>query len=259
MAIHDGRRLLALIPHPDDEAYSMAGLLAQAARDGAAVFVICATSGEAGYDHTTPDATPNDIASTRELELTHSCRILGLPPPRFMGWPDGGVADLPLAQAVADLAHVVELVQPHVVASLGADGAYGHADHIALWRFIWALLSNRAAGQDPVRWLSAAFPAALFDAQRRRMAQGRDARQLVPPTGAPAVSAEIEVRLGSLRDRKLDAIAAHRSQLPDQDPRSLFPPGTVDALLDVERFHLEAGPALPPRASDPFAGLTAPA
>ncbi len=259
MAIHDGRRLLALIPHPDDEAYSMAGLLAQAASDGAVVFVISATSGEAGYDHTTPDARPNDIAATRELELTQSCRILGLPPPRFMGWPDGGVADLPLAQAVADLAHVVELVQPHVVASLGADGAYGHADHIALWRFIWALLSNRAAGQDPVRWLSAAFPAALFDAQRRRMAQGRDTRQLVPPTGAPAVSTEIEVRLGSLRDRKLDAIAAHRSQLPDQDPRSLFPLGTVDALLDVERFHLEAGPALPPRASDPFAGLTAPA
>jgi LmbE family N-acetylglucosaminyl deacetylase len=34
-----GRVLLAIVPHPDDEAYSMGGTLALAARQGAAVHV----------------------------------------------------------------------------------------------------------------------------------------------------------------------------------------------------------------------------
>jgi len=41
---------MAVIAHPDDEAYSCAGLLAMAAEGGAVVSVVAATRGEAGRD-----------------------------------------------------------------------------------------------------------------------------------------------------------------------------------------------------------------
>ena len=45
---------------------------------------------------------------------------------------------------------------------------------------------------------------------------------------------ELDIR--PVRDTKLAAIAAHRTQLPGADPHAIFPPGIVDALLDVERY-----------------------
>jgi LmbE family N-acetylglucosaminyl deacetylase len=47
---------------------------------------------------------------------------------------------------------------------------------------------------------------------------------------------DFELDIRTVRDRKLAAIAAHRTQLPGGDPRAIFPPGIIDALLDVERY-----------------------
>jgi len=50
-------------------------------------------------------------------------------------------------------------------------------------------------------------------------------------------------------------VKAHRSQLDRGDPRSFLRPGLLDALLSEEWFTVEAGPPVPPGASDVFAGL----
>lgn len=64
----DGARVLAIIPHPDDEAYTFAGLLAALTRAGARAQVVCATRGEGGPmlgpDQTTP------LADQRSSSLT---------------------------------------------------------------------------------------------------------------------------------------------------------------------------------------------
>ncbi len=257
-----GRRLLALIPHPDDEAYSMAGLLAHASQQGADVWVVSATRGEAGYDHHHPAATPAEVGETRSAELAASCRLLGAQLPRFLDWPDGGIAECVRSHAIADLVALIRDIQPSVLVSLGPDGAYGHADHVALWELtrlaLVSIATSEPTGGFDIRWLVAAFPSALFDAQWRQMTQGRDAERVTdtPPTlGVGPDEVSLRLSLADLRDIKRRSIGAHHSQLVGADPTSLFPPGIVQALLDQERFQVALGLPLPPGSTDPFADL----
>jgi N-acetyl-1-D-myo-inositol-2-amino-2-deoxy-alpha-D-glucopyranoside deacetylase len=261
-ALFSGLRLLAVVPHPDDESYAFAGLLALSADAGATVHLLCATRGEGGENHLHHPTLP--LAAIRTAELEASCATLGLRPPRFLDLPDGGLNTTDpghLQQLLAD--HLTD-TDPNLVISLGPDGAYGHTDHLALTT---ALTTAVDALPDPPRLLHALFPPELFLPQWRRMTQGPNARTVdtaAPSLGAPPDHADLALDIRSVRQRKLDAIAAHRSQLPDGTPQSLFPPGLVDALLDVERFTIAAGPPLDPASSvsDPvdalrhlFAGL----
>ncbi len=252
-------RLLAIIPHPDDETYGMAGTLALAARAGADVHVLCATRGEQG-ENFHPHARTG-LAALRTDELTRSCALLGARPPRFLadehslGLPDGGLADIDSQQLAQRLTPVLRAIQPHVVLALGPDGAYGHADHLALTDAVTRAIADH---RRPLRLLLAAFPPDLFLPQWRRLTAGPNAAQVGrdPPTlGTPAEAVGLRVDIRSVKDVKLAAIAAHRSQLPDGTPQSLFPPAIVDALLEEERFVFASGPLLPPHAADPFAGF----
>jgi LmbE family N-acetylglucosaminyl deacetylase len=252
--------ILALVPHPDDEAYAMAGLLAQAARGGARVVVVSATAGEGGYDHLLLDRSPIEMGAARRAELAASCAAIGAEAPRFLGWADGAVADVGSNEASAVLIDIFRTVEPEIVVSLGADGAYGHADHLALWRLMTRVFDAWPQdGTDPPRWLSAEFPSGLFEPQWRHMTQGRHADRVADETPALGIAGGevgLRVRLdGPARSAKRAAMEAHRSQLPDGTPESLFPAGIVDALLREEWYRVVWGPELPSESSDPFAGL----
>jgi LmbE family N-acetylglucosaminyl deacetylase len=247
-ALFPGLRLLAVIPHPDDESYSFAGLLALAADAGVAVDLLCATRGERGDNHLAGSAEPLAVPlrTRRTLELQASCAMLGARLPTFLGLPDGALDTIEPAHLHDLLASPIRDVRPHIVLSLGPDGAYGHTDHLALTT---ALTTAVGALADPPRLLHTLFPSDLFLPQWQRMTHGPNAHAVdaaTPSLGAPPDSADLTIDIRPVRQRKLDAIAAHRSQLPDGTPQSLFPPGLVDALLDVERFALAAGAPLDP-------------
>lgn len=231
------RRLLGLFPHPDDEGYSAGGLLASCVLSGAQVYVVCATRGEGHGD-----------PALRSAELAAACAALGLPePPRFLDLPDGGLE--PIADGPARIAALLDALGPDVVVCLGRDGAYGHRDHLALTRWIQAAAAGR-----PLRVLHAAFPRDLFAPVRRAMRRFRP--ELIGFRGPLGVApADLVLDIRPVRDRKLAAIAAHRSQLPPEGPLCFLRPGLVERLLDEERFTLAAGPPLPAGANDPFAGL----
>ncbi len=243
----------------------MAGLLALAARQGARVVVLSATRGEGGYDHVLPDRSPAEVGAARTAELAASCLAMGAELPRFLGWADGAVAAVDRGEALAALIEVVHAVDPEVLISLGADGAYGYADHLALWDLTGRAFdaAERDGASATSRWLSAEFPSDLFVSQWHRMTQGRHAdRVAADPPELGKVVAEVALRLrleapslSAVREMKRAAIASHRSQLPDATPESLFPAGVVDRLMREEWYRVVRGPALPPGATDPFAGL----
>lgn len=224
--------LLAVIPHPDDEAYSMAGTLALAARAGWRCKVLCASSGERGQRHDGGPTGSAALAATREAELAESCRALGAAPPAYLRLPDGGLAGERTALVRAVAASVGRL-RPAAVMALGQDGAYGHPDHVAVFTAIEEL-RNRGALECPVFY--AAFSRGLFLPQYQKCI-GMMGDPPAPPAAAiGATAVHYEVDIGALAAAKLAAIAAHRSQLPGGDPHALFPPGIVAATLAVERF-----------------------
>src|SRR5579859_7382586 len=93
--------VLGIFPHPDDESYSCAGTFARLAERGTRVRVVSATNGEGGQD-LRPDAG-GDLGAVRARELRCSCAAIGAGEPRFLGLPDGSLAQLDFAEAAGQI------------------------------------------------------------------------------------------------------------------------------------------------------------
>src|SRR5262245_11096576 len=76
-------RLMAVLAHPDDESLGVGGTLAKYAAEGADVFLLTATRGDAGryHGHAAGDAShpgPAALATIREAELRAAASVLGV-------------------------------------------------------------------------------------------------------------------------------------------------------------------------------------
>ncbi|MDX2169681.1 MAG: PIG-L family deacetylase [Deltaproteobacteria bacterium] len=243
-----------MFPHPDDETYSAAGLLAWCAARGAAVHLASATRGERGWDRHKRIASGAHLAAHRSGELAAACAALGVAPPVCFDLPDGGVSDIDRAAAAAGVGTHLRALRPDLIVTLGRDGAYGHRDHLAWTAIVEAAVALLPDAERP-RLLHAAFPRGLFT----RVAQlGKRVGAVADDFDADgvgvareAVALRLDVR--PLRDAKLASCLAHDSQL-DVAPGSFFR-RVLEPLLEEEWFVVAAGPPLPAATSDPFAGL----
>ncbi len=250
------RRVLGLFPHPDDEAYAAGGTLALCARGGAAVTIACATRGENGRDRTDRSRTADALGALRARELDASCGVLGAGAPVILGLPDGGLAGTDTAAAVTLVRNVVARVKPDVVITLGRDGVYSAIDHRA-WTDI---VATALMGWSPaVRVLHAAFPQGMFDSLYRALRRAGGSPAVVDlgaaTLGTDPGQVHLRIAIDAVRDEKIAAVAAHRSQLRGGDPWSFLRPGVLGVLLSEEWFIVDAGPPIPPGATDVFAGL----
>ena len=267
MMKYTGYRIAAIFAHPDDEAYSCAGLLAMAAEGGAVVTVVCATRGEAGRDREGIVPPGPALARLRTVEMGLSCRALGVQPPVFLDLPDGALQGHPeLEPRIRD---VFSRLRPNVVITLGMDGAYGHRDHIAVTEAVIAQVmsmregSTRRARRTPVRprLLLVQFPMGLFAKVRSFME--RNLPHAIDTSDLPAADrmgidpedADARLDVRPWRGHKLRALAAHRSQLRDGDPESFLRDGLATALLDFELYTCASGPQLPAASDNPLDGI----
>jgi LmbE family N-acetylglucosaminyl deacetylase len=119
-------RVLALAAHPDDEAVGCAGLLALLADQGAVVDLCFATDGEATKG---ADLEVEEVARRRRDEAKRASEVLGVRSPRFLGLPDGRLAEHH-DELRARLAALVDELRPDVVLAPWAND--GHPDHRAV-------------------------------------------------------------------------------------------------------------------------------
>lgn len=142
-------RLLAILPHPDDETLAMGGTLARYAAEGVATFLVCATRGERGW--TGPAAEnpgPAAVGQMREAELRCAASHLGLREVAFLDCVDGEVDQADPQVIIASLVAHIRRIRPQVVVTFALDGAYGHPDHIALAQFVGAAIPGATGGSD---------------------------------------------------------------------------------------------------------------
>jgi LmbE family N-acetylglucosaminyl deacetylase len=133
-SVRERRHLLGVWAHPDDESYLSAGLMGRAIAAGDRVTLVTLTDGEAGFPEN--DRRPlAERAQLRRRELRSAMERIGVTDVRFVGLPDGGVADHGDA-LVGHLGDTMRSLQPDVIATFGPDGITGHDDHVANWRAV---------------------------------------------------------------------------------------------------------------------------
>jgi LmbE family N-acetylglucosaminyl deacetylase len=256
-----GASVLAVFAHPDDELFHGGGMLAHLADRGARVTIACATRGEAGRAH--PSVGPvADLGAFRAAELQRSCEILGLDPPRFLGFHDSARKDRlrrddPEALVNADMLdveaailRVIRDVEPHVVVTFDPHGGYYHPDHVAVHRATTAAFfsSGTMGAAAPVRLFYSTFSADVFreHAARTRgwgIVDGLEADVFGVSDATIAVTFDAR----SIMDRKLSAFAAHQSafgvsaeMLPEPPPEQAGRLHAFAPIMEREDFTLGA-------------------
>ncbi|MET3809916.1 PIG-L family deacetylase [Arthrobacter sp. UYEF3] len=124
---------IVLAAHPDDESLGAGGLISRLHGVGAEVRVLLCTAGEASHPYS-PTATPEQLAALRLREFAEALeRLVPGSPWRYLGLPDGNLADhresvlaaiSAAAAAIGGPADRVVLVAPY--------RNDGHTDHDAL-------------------------------------------------------------------------------------------------------------------------------
>jgi len=243
-------RLLCFTAHPDDEAGSFGGTLLRYAELGVETCVICLTPGQAAT-HRGTARSDDELSTARRLEFNAACKLLKVSHGTVLDYPDGKLDRQDFYAVVADLTRRVREFRPHVVMTMGTEGAItAHADHSVVSLFgtaacHWAGRTNRFADQlenglTPHRVQKLYYATALFTMPERQ------------PVALAPTTAVIELKQHEI-DAKIAAFKLHTSQAP------LF--GFFEATMrnraKMEVFHLANSikPGRMEMETDLFAGV----
>ncbi|HEX4060958.1 MAG TPA: N-acetyl-1-D-myo-inositol-2-amino-2-deoxy-alpha-D-glucopyranoside deacetylase [Streptosporangiaceae bacterium] len=260
----DGRSLLLVHAHPDDESIGTGATMAKYAAQGARVTLVTCTLGELGeilpprLAHLAADRDDR-LGEYRIGELDAACAALGVTDHRFLGgagrWRDSGMigtagnedprcfwrADT--GEAVAALLAVIEEVRPQVLVSYDDNGGYGHPDHIQAHRVTRRAFELAAAGSAAAGSGGAPPVAKLYATAR---------------LGNPQATTEIGA--SDYLPAKLAAMRAHATQLTVEGSHFYLTNLINRPVFGRESYTLLAGPRGPGTAAgelehDLFAGL----
>ncbi len=257
--------LLAVFAHPDDE-IGAGSTFAHYSDAGVRIVLACATRGEAATIFCEDCATPETLADVRTIELQCACDHLGIQELRWLDWPDGGIKDLPRAEAVRQVVELIRDVHPTIVVTHPANGLYPHPDHLAVWEIVRTAFD--AAGDEqqygdagpawkPLRLFTRAMPQSLFERapglQEFRVELNGE---LLPFMGTPDDEIDVTMHVGPTVARRMAAWACHRSQHNPKGFSTVMPDGLREEMAANEQFLLATGAPLPAGTSDDlFAGL----
>lgn len=227
---------MAVHAHPDDEGVQTGGVLALARRRGIDTVLVTCTNGDMGDspDGLKPESQDHDTAATSELRLRELAEavkaldighleLLGYRDSGMMGWPQnndpGAFWNVPLAEATARVAELMERYRPEVVITYDDKGLYGHPDHIQAHRATIAAAEQTGI---PQKIYEIAFPLSLMKAfaEMNRQAggepsptEGAGTAEPEAPFGTPDELITTTVDVTAAWEPKRAAIFAHKSQM----------------------------------------------
>jgi LmbE family N-acetylglucosaminyl deacetylase len=201
---HDGSitKALAVVAHPDDVDFGMAGTVATLTSLGVDVAYCIVTSGDAGGDELFMPR--EERARLREDEQRKAAACVGVTDVTFLGYPDGMVE--PTLALRRDLARVIRKVRPDLVLTQSPERNYeriyaSHPDHLATGEATLRAVYPDARNPH-------AFPELVDD-------EGLEPHTVQRVWIAGTVAATLAVDTTANVDRKIEALRQHRSQVGD--------------------------------------------
>jgi LmbE family N-acetylglucosaminyl deacetylase len=135
------KTLLAVLAHPDDESFIFGGTLAMQVRAGGKAAILCLTDGQVG--RTGGICTREELGRVRREELRRAAKILGIEHLFTPGLMDGGLDAVGDEAGTRIVREHIERFQADVLLTFGPEGASGHADHKACYRWTLAAAGDR--------------------------------------------------------------------------------------------------------------------
>ena len=242
-------KLLGITAHPDDEVGAFGGSLLLYRSRGVDTHVLCLTPGQAATNRGQA-RSDGELAAIRRAEFAAACKILEVSGAQVLDYPDGGLCRMDFYSVVGDLTRRVRILKPHVILTMGTEGAItGHLDHamaslFATMAFHWAARTDMypehlSEGLEPHRAQKLYYCTASFVLPDRQ------------PVSPPPATAVIDV--AQFVETKIRAAQAHQTQAPLMQ---LFSK-TLRRFGAVELFHLAAAnrPSTTTPETDLFAGI----
>jgi LmbE family N-acetylglucosaminyl deacetylase len=119
-----GKTILVVTPHPDDETFSAGGLLAMLAAAGNNVQILIYTSDNAGSND--PRMTRQRLAQIRRQEEEDACEILGIPKDHitWLGHDDGMLEYVDRRELTKQVAREIRRHRPDAILSVDPGAPY---------------------------------------------------------------------------------------------------------------------------------------
>ncbi len=250
--------LLLVHAHPDDEAISTGGVMAMAHEQDRRVVLVTATRGEVGEIHNMDEAASRPrLAEIRTEELRRAGKLLGVDRQVFLGYRDSGMVGTQdnqhpdsfhragLLQAAALLAMVLREERPDVVVTYGADGLYGHPDHVKAHEVTVAALDLLdAEGWQPAKAYFVCFPQSGMERMAEMLREAGRADMLEQTSdlrGVPDEDMAAVIDTRKYADLKRRAFAEHVSQNDPKSPFLSMQGKIFDAMMATESYVLARG------------------
>ena len=229
--------LLVIGAHPDDEVLLAGGTLAACAAAGHQTGVVCLTRGELGPIADAALATRATLGAVRLGELRSSCAELGTVLIKCWRRPDGSLRWSDRSAIVRQLADVFDAHRPDAVITFGEDGLYYHPDHIATYELVRRAVKSVP---DPPALYRSVWPKPImssFGAELRRRGLSDDLWELTPEDfGTEDLKDSFAIDVRPFVPRKLAALQAHRTQIPDRHALAEIDRGLAVRFLGTEWF-----------------------
>jgi len=229
--------LLVIGAHPDDEVLLAGGTLAACAAAGHETGVVCLTRGELGPISDAALATRATLGAVRLDELRASCAELGTVLVKCWRRPDGSLSWSDRSAIVRQLVGVLGAQEPEAVITFGEDGLYYHPDHIATYELVRRAVKSMP---EPPALYRSVWPKPImssFGAELRGRGLSDDLWELTPEDfGTEDLDGSFAIDVRPFVQRKLAALRAHRTQVPDHHALAAIDRGLAERFLGTEWF-----------------------
>lgn len=196
LGISKTSRILVLMPHPDDEAVFISGLLQKLSSQSIPTRVLTLTAGEKStLRYTLSPST--ELSLARKQELTNAFTVLKINNFQILEYPDGGIEEN-IHKIKLTISTEIKQFKPTHLVTLEPDGIYGHPDHIALTQAVIKI------AKPPLKLLYATVSPRYIFPKARAMAKKKVIKPLVPEY---RLQLSVPESIG-----KVKAILSHKSQ-----------------------------------------------
>lgn len=123
-------KILYVFPHPDDESYGPAPVMAMQHRQGHQVHLLTLTRGGATKRRLDYGYSVEEMGRVRKQEMYEVAKVLDLDGFTILDMPDSGLKEMDPIEIGKAIEHHVDSIRPDVLVSYAVHGISGFPDHL---------------------------------------------------------------------------------------------------------------------------------